>query len=216
MSTKATFCPPRTRQGSGAKSFYHVDGLGSTRALTDASGVVTARYLYDAFGRILAQSGPTVNSYLFAGQQRDSARGWDYLRARYYDPSLGCFTAADPLRGSLHDPRSFQVYGYGMNDPVNRTDPSGLQVSLAEVGATFSLFSGILFGAALGGIQGGIAGGWKGAAYGAASGALFGGLAPAGIGAAGSGIAELFGLNVGRTIFYTGAAFTVMAGGACR
>ena len=67
----------------GAKSYYHVDGLGSTRALTNASGVVTDRYVYDAFGRTIGQVGSTVNVYLFAGEQRDANVGLDYLRARY-------------------------------------------------------------------------------------------------------------------------------------
>jgi hypothetical protein len=43
----------------GAMSFYHVDGLVSTRALSDSSGLVTDRVLYDAFGRILRQKGST-------------------------------------------------------------------------------------------------------------------------------------------------------------
>ena len=43
-----------------------------TRALTGGTGAVTDRYNYDAFGRLLNQSGGTVNSYLFAGQQTDA------------------------------------------------------------------------------------------------------------------------------------------------
>jgi YD repeat-containing protein len=41
----------------GVHSFYHVDGLGSTRALTNASGIVTDRYVYDAFGQTIGQTG---------------------------------------------------------------------------------------------------------------------------------------------------------------
>jgi hypothetical protein len=54
------------------RSYYHVDGLGSTRALTNASGLVTDRYIYDAFGRPIGQVGITGNVYLFAGEQRDA------------------------------------------------------------------------------------------------------------------------------------------------
>jgi len=56
-------------------SYYYGDGLGSTRALSNSSGAVTDRYIYDAFGRMIAQTGGTLNSYLFAGQQRDAATG---------------------------------------------------------------------------------------------------------------------------------------------
>jgi uncharacterized protein RhaS with RHS repeats len=73
----------------GREGFAHTDGLGSTRAITDYVGLVTDRYTYDAFGEVLNQTGTFGNSFQFAGEQRDSATGLDYLRARYYDPCLG-------------------------------------------------------------------------------------------------------------------------------
>ncbi len=110
---------------AGVKSFYLVDGLGSTRALTDISGVVTDRYLYDAFGRTISQNGSTVNSYLFAGQQRDSALSMDYLRARYLNTETGRFSSADSFAGLLGDPRTLHKYNYVAQNPVNLIDPSG-------------------------------------------------------------------------------------------
>jgi RHS repeat-associated protein len=109
-----------------AMSYFLVDGLGSTRALTDAGGRVTDRYVYDAFGRIIAQSGSTVNSYLFAGQQRDGVTGLDYLRARYMDPATGTFVSRDSFSGNLRDPGTLQPYIYASSNPANRIDPSGL------------------------------------------------------------------------------------------
>jgi hypothetical protein len=44
----------------GVPSYYLVDGLGSTRALTDATGRFTDRYIYDAFGRTISQTGSTI------------------------------------------------------------------------------------------------------------------------------------------------------------
>ena len=38
-------------------SFYLVDGLGSTRGLTDVNGVVTDSYSYDAFGNLIGVEG---------------------------------------------------------------------------------------------------------------------------------------------------------------
>lgn len=110
---------------AGTKSYYLVDGLGSTRVLTDASGVVTDRYVYDAFGRTIVRSGSTVNSYLFAGQQRDSALGMDYLRARFLNTETGRFASADPFSGLLGDPRTLHKYNYAAQNPVNLIDPSG-------------------------------------------------------------------------------------------
>jgi RHS repeat-associated protein len=111
----------------GSKSFYHVDGLGSTRALTNASGVVTDRYVYDAFGRMIRQTGSTVNVYLFAGEQRDANVGLDYLRARYLDTSTGRFYARDRSPTVNLAPLNLHSYAYALEDPVNETDPGGRQ-----------------------------------------------------------------------------------------
>lgn len=108
------------------QSFYHVDGLGSTRLLTDVQGNVLNRYAYDAFGRIIQQSGPTANLYLYAGEQRDAILGLDYLRARYLDTSTGRFVSADPFEGAPGAPLSLHRYLYANDQPVNSTDPSGL------------------------------------------------------------------------------------------
>jgi YD repeat-containing protein len=71
------------------RSIYVVDALGSTRALTGPTGLVTDSYTYDAFGRLLGQTGTTTNLYLFTGEARDPSLGFDYLRARYYNPQTG-------------------------------------------------------------------------------------------------------------------------------
>jgi YD repeat-containing protein len=48
-----------------------VDGLGSTRGLTDSAGNVTNTYSYDAFGNLIASAGNVENDYLFAREQFD-------------------------------------------------------------------------------------------------------------------------------------------------
>jgi RHS repeat-associated protein len=107
-------------------SFYLVDGLGSTRGLTDASGVVTDTYSYDAFGNLIASAGGTANNYLFAGEQFDSNLDQYYLRQRYYNQNSGRFTRRDTYEGSLEDPMSLHKYLYGNANPVTYTDPTGL------------------------------------------------------------------------------------------
>src|SRR5262249_46433430 len=110
---------------AGTKSFYAVDGLGSTRALTNAGGQVTDRYIYDAFGRTIAQTGSTANVYLFAGEQRDANVGLDYLRARYLSVGTGRFFGQDPFEGILSLPKSKARYVFANNDSVNASDPTG-------------------------------------------------------------------------------------------
>jgi RHS repeat-associated protein len=121
-----------SQKQSGTRSYFHVDALGSTRALTNAAGVVSDRYTYEAFGRLLSQSGSTSNLYLFGGEQWDPSVGSVYLRARYYDPTVGRFTSADPLAGELETPITLHSYLYAGANPVSFTDPSGT-VTLPEV-----------------------------------------------------------------------------------
>ncbi len=114
-----------SQQRGSEKSFYLVDGLGSTRGLVNASGVVTDRYSYDAFGNLIGVAGSTENNYLFAGEQFDGGLGDYYLRARYYDESIGRFTRRDSYEGSIDEPVTLHKYLYSNNNPTNYIDPSG-------------------------------------------------------------------------------------------
>jgi RHS repeat-associated protein len=122
----------------GYSSFYHVDGLGSTRVLTNGTGAVTDSYSYDAYGNLIVSTGVSNNPYLFAGEQRDKETGLDYLRARYYDPFLGRFVSADAYEGTLDDPMSLHDYQYAHANPVVNTDPSGF-VTQSELAAIFKI-----------------------------------------------------------------------------
>jgi RHS repeat-associated protein len=106
-------------------SFYGYDGHGSVRYLTDGTGQITDTYDYDAFGNLIALSGPTPNLYLFSGEQFDPDLGLYYLRARYHNPQSGRFWTADPFEGFASDPASLHRYTYAANNPVNWIDPSG-------------------------------------------------------------------------------------------
>ena len=57
------------------------------------------------------------------GPRRDFAPGL-YLRAHYYDPTIGRFLTRDPLPGSTRDPQSLNAYPSVRDNPVNRIDPS--------------------------------------------------------------------------------------------
>ncbi len=115
-----------SQQRGGNSSFYLVDGLGSTRGLINASGVVTDAYTYDAFGNLIASTGDTTNNYRFAGEQFDPNLGDYYLRQRYYDTDTGRFTRRDIYEGDIYNPVSLHKYLYANANPVNLTDPTGL------------------------------------------------------------------------------------------
>ena len=106
-------------------SFYHYDGLGSTRLLTDTSNNITDTYQYDAYGVELSRTGMTENSYLYTGEQYDANSGSYYLRSRFYNPTVGRFGTMDTYQGNLSNPMSLHKYMYTNANPVNMIDPSG-------------------------------------------------------------------------------------------
>jgi RHS repeat-associated protein len=115
-------------------TYYMVDGLGSTRVLTDSQGNGVATYNYEAFGNLIHSTGSAVNSYLFTGEQFDANLDDYYLRQRYYNTSSGRFTRRDTWEGSLGEPLTLHKYFYGDGNPVSNTDPTGL-FSMGEISA---------------------------------------------------------------------------------
>lgn len=126
--------------GSGDVMHYGYDGHGSVRFLTDNSGNRTDNYDYDAFGILINSDGTTQNNYRYAGEQFDGDLGLYYNRARYLDVERGRFFTLDPLVVEIADindplfpenilsidPRLLHTFVYGLGDPVNIADASGL------------------------------------------------------------------------------------------
>jgi RHS repeat-associated protein len=118
---------------SGNLNFYHYDGNMSTRQLTDATGLITDTYTYDAFGNPLASTGSTPNNYLYTGEQYDPNAGFYYLRARYYNPEIGRLVTRDTYIGSCWEPQTLHKYVYAHNNPISNVDPSGHAALYIEV-----------------------------------------------------------------------------------
>lgn len=120
---------------AGSQSYVH-DERGDVRALL-AGNSVTDTYTYDAWGKSLATSGGTSNPYRYRGEWLDEGSGLYSLRARDYDANAGRFLTRDPYGGSLDEPISRHRYLYANDDPVNHSDPSGLEAeTLAELQVT--------------------------------------------------------------------------------
>ena len=105
--------------------FYHNDGLGSVTDLTDSAGAVIRAYVYDAYGGIAQETGTLANPFTYTGREFDVENGLYFYRARYYDAMSGRFLSTDPLGFSAGDSN---LYRYVFNNPINLTDPLGLQV----------------------------------------------------------------------------------------
>ena len=127
---------------SGDTNYFHVDGLGSTRVLTDASGNPTDRYGYAAFGEVLNQEGTTANDYLYTGEKFDENLDQYYLRARYYDQGVGRFTQLDTWSGRYSSPITLNKYVYANSDPAFYVDPTG-HFGIGSVGAASNIQSSL-------------------------------------------------------------------------
>ncbi len=113
------------RPGSGERRFFHADGLGSVRLLTDDAAAVADRYLYTAFGVLVDHVGADPQPYRFTGESFDPNVGFYFNRARWLDVASGRFVSMDPFDGVLGDPISLHRYLYAQLDPANVVDPSG-------------------------------------------------------------------------------------------
>jgi RHS repeat-associated protein len=129
--------PLETISKAGVVRFFHHDQLGNTTMLTSVKGVKGAIFTYSSFGKRLKGSA-TATPLQYGGQYFDSESGLYYLRARYYDSTLGSFLTVDPALATTHSP-----YGYTGNNPINSSDPSGLLVGGLCLGQEASFVGGL-------------------------------------------------------------------------
>jgi RHS repeat-associated protein len=105
-----------------ASHYYVLDNLGSTVGMFSGTGSYDGGYSYSPYGESRAtstSSAVTINPVRYTGQYNDST-GLYKLGARYYDPSLGRFTQFDQS-GQESNP-----FSYATCNPINATDPTGL------------------------------------------------------------------------------------------
>jgi RHS repeat-associated protein len=108
----------------GVTYYLGYDQVGSLRVVTDATGNVTKRIDYDAFGNILADSNPSFTvPFGFAGGLHDRDINLVRFGYRDYDPEIGRWTAKDPIGFSGGD---VDLFGYVSNVPTDFIDPKGL------------------------------------------------------------------------------------------
>mgnify|MGYP000650346568 CR=1 FL=1 len=122
------------RHGASAASpwtFTFGEARGA-RFVTDQTGKVVQDVDYAAFGQA-SSTGASVGSQTYENHQWNdgdalTALGLSQLGARIYDPALGRFLSRDPLldTGSA---RAANPYTFALNDPINFTDPTGLEAN---------------------------------------------------------------------------------------
>ena len=112
--------------GSGVTQYFLSDQL-SVRLSLDTSGNMMGRQGHLPFGEDFAETG-TQQKQHFTSYERDGESGNDYAINRQYNQTVGRFFRVDPYNGSVdpENPQSLSRYSYITGDPVNTTDPEGL------------------------------------------------------------------------------------------
>jgi RHS repeat-associated protein len=111
----------QTDDPSPSVAIHVSDHLGSTTAITDASGALTSREEFTPYGETSFGS-HSRKRYRFTGQERDEGTSLCYHAKRYYLPWLGRWASCEPR--SPNQPQNLYVY---VNDnPIRLVDGTGL------------------------------------------------------------------------------------------
>lgn len=114
------------KDNTANKNYYYLyNGHGDVVQIVDTAGYPVNSYEYDVWGNITSQKEWTENSFKYAGEVYDAETGLYYLRARYYDPTMGRFLNEDTYEGGIDNPLSQNLYTYVENNPLIYTDPTG-------------------------------------------------------------------------------------------
>ncbi len=121
-------------ESTGARRYYHPDGLGSTVALTDGSGAVTGSLLYDAWGNLRASGGAAPGKYQYTGAELDPTTGLYHIGARFYDSTVGRWLSEEPVQNESFNPLSLNFYSYVYGNPLVYVDVDGQQAGVFDPG----------------------------------------------------------------------------------
>jgi len=117
---------------SGLGNYRHKDWLGSARLDSTPARTVSSTTAYGPFGETYAQSGTADVS--FTGENQDTSPGdYDFLFREY--STQGRWSSPDPAglaAVNLAYPQSWNRYAYVLNNPLQLTDPLGLDCQMPD------------------------------------------------------------------------------------
>jgi RHS repeat-associated protein len=116
------------------------DGIGNVRVLTDGANHVKRTYDYEEWGQLSSASSDPVP---LNGADRARFKGalWMgpeaeiyYMRNRWYDSRTGRFLSEDPAGLAT----GLNPYAFGNDDPINMSDPTGLDYQCKKYGTEYT------------------------------------------------------------------------------
>ncbi len=116
--------------------------LGSTALELAEHGNVISYEEYFPYGDTAFMAGNDLRQirlkdYRYSGKERDDVTGLYYFGFRYYAPWLGRWLSPDPIGAE----DGLNLYQYVRNNPVNFTDPDGLQASNVPISDVRSVWA---------------------------------------------------------------------------
>ena len=94
-----------------------------------SGGATAAWYEYDAWGNVVSVGGnasiANLNPIRYRGYYYDAETGFYYLNSRYYDPEICRFINADDIVSSVGELAGYNLFAYGLNNPISLEDRSG-------------------------------------------------------------------------------------------
>lgn len=121
---------------SNTVSYYLSDRLNSATVITDSSGNIVAESEYYPWGGERQITNGDSNHYKFTGLEHDSESNLEHAQLRQLSSAPGRWITPDPFDGSMNlaDPQTLNRYSYVGNNPLNLTDPSGLDWNIFSYG----------------------------------------------------------------------------------
>src|SRR5205814_7222548 len=117
---------------NGKTLLFAEDSLGSSRVVTDASGVVCYDADFYPYGGERSYTNSCFPNYKFEGKERDTETGNDDFGARYYSNRFGRWLSADwsavPVAipyANLANPQTLNLYSMVADDPESFADLDG-------------------------------------------------------------------------------------------
>ena len=102
------------------------DHNGNIVAYVSESGDLSAQYVYDPYGNLLAATGPLASQFAFGFSTKihDREAGLISYQRRFYSPSLGRWLNRDPIEEDGGE----NLYAFCENNPISDYDLLGTKI----------------------------------------------------------------------------------------